>query len=87
MQIDFPVTGEGIITAVGFVVAVVYQTGYLRRTLDAISSRLDKVDQELAKQTDILIGQESLRQRMDAMTDRVTRLEDMKFRQNRTTRR
>lgn len=76
MQVDIPFTLENLITLAGFAGAVVYQSAVLRNTLKFLSARMEKIEGDVSKITDILISQEKQSVRLDSLTARMDRHEN-----------
>jgi hypothetical protein len=75
MQVDIPFSVENLITLVGFAGAVVYQSAVLRNSLKFLTERMEKIELDVSKITDILISQEKQSVRLDSLTARMDRHE------------
>lgn len=77
MQIDLPLDGGSLIALIGFVGAVIFQSAVLKKSVDIVSSRLGRVEEEMSKITSLLISNEAISQKMAALSDRVNHIEDI----------
>ena len=74
MVVDIPVTLEAIVTVLSFAGAVDYQSAMLRGSLKVLTERMEKIDKELAKITDILIKQETHSIRLETLNTGIVSL-------------
>jgi len=77
MQIDLPLDGGSLIALIGFIGAVVFQSAVLKKSVEIVSNRIGKVEEELSKITALLISNEVLAQKLVALADRVGHIEDV----------
>jgi hypothetical protein len=79
MQVDIPVTIESIVSLLGFAGAVMYQSAMLKSSLKNlgeriatvekdVSDRIEKVEVNLSKITEILLRQENQAVKLDIIT-------------------
>ena len=74
MVVDIPVTLEAVVTVLSFAGAVAYQSAMLRSSLRVLTERMEKIDKELAKITDILIKQETHSIRLETLNTGIVSL-------------
>lgn len=83
MGIDWTITFGNILTIIGFFVAAAamfvnsyYQLQSVQSGVSNINTRMDKIDEELKKQTDILVNQARQTERINALERRIDDLYD-----------
>ena len=77
MQVDLPIDAGTLFGLASFAIAVVAQSTMLKRNVEVITARIGKIEDEMAKITQLLIASESLTQRVGAIADRLRHIEDV----------
>ena len=77
MQLDLPIDGGTLLGLASFAAAVIFQSAMLKRSVEVITTRMDKIEENMAKITQLLISNEGLTQRITALTDRVRHIEEV----------
>ena len=75
ISFDWAVHFGDIMQAVTFLSAAISLAAYMRMTITEHAKRLDKIDTELARQTDILVKLATGEQRMSGLEHRLDLLE------------
>jgi len=77
MQVDLPLDGGTLLGLASFAVAVIFQSAMLKRNVEVITSRIAKIEDDMAKITQLLISNEGLTQRLTALGERVRHMEEI----------
>ena len=77
MQIELPLEGSTLFGLASFAIAVVFQSAMLKRNVEIITTRISKIEDDMAKITQLLISNEGLTQRLAALSDRVRHIEEV----------
>jgi uncharacterized protein YigA (DUF484 family) len=77
MQIDLPLDGGTLFGLASFAVAVVFQSAMLKRNVEIITTRISKIEDDMAKITQLLVSNEGLTQRLNALSDRMRHIEEV----------
>ena len=77
MQLDLPIDGGTLLGLASFAAAVIFQSAMLKRSVEVITTRMDKIEENMAKITQLLISNEGLTQRINALADRVRHIEEV----------
>lgn len=77
MQIELPLDGGTLLGLASFAVAVIFQSAMLKRNVEIITTRVRKIEDDMAKITQLLISNEGLTQRMNAMAERLRHVEEI----------
>ena len=77
MQLDLPIDGGTWLGLASFAAAVIFQSAMLKRSVEVITTRMDKIEENMAKITQLLISNEGLTQRINALADRVRHIEEV----------
>lgn len=77
MHIDVPMTFtiDTVLTIIAFFGAIMWQTLSLKKNMEIISGKFEDMDVEIKKITVLLVQQEGLTQQINAIYDRLDRLE------------
>ena len=68
-----------VVTVLGFVIAIIYQSVTLKANLQMMLDRVAKIEADLHKLTDVFINQAELKTNYDGLSARVRTMEDRCF--------